>query len=71
VEGYRGLADTPSRLEGAEHEIDKWYGLTTKPAYLPFIESLCTGSSPVPTANTLLRKEDWTDAKNEENALLR
>jgi hypothetical protein len=50
VEGYRGLADTPSRLEGAEHEIDKWYGLTTKPAYLPFIESLRTGSIPVPTA---------------------
>ena len=50
MEGYRGLADTPSRLEGAENEIDEWYGLTTKPAYLPFIESLRTGSSPVPTA---------------------
>ncbi len=44
------MADTPSRLEGTDHEIDKWYGLTTKPAYLPFIESLCVGSTPTPTA---------------------
>jgi hypothetical protein len=29
------------------------------------------GSTPAPTANTLLRKEDWTDAKNEENDTLR
>ena len=44
------LGYTPSRLEGAENEIDKWYGLTTKPAYLPFIESLRVGSTPTPTA---------------------
>jgi hypothetical protein len=27
------LVYTPTRLVGAENEIDKWYGLTTKPAY--------------------------------------
>jgi len=27
------LEYTPTRLVGAENEIDKWYGLTTKPAY--------------------------------------
>jgi hypothetical protein len=27
------LVNTPTRLVGAENEIDKWYGLTTKPAY--------------------------------------
>ena len=41
---------TPTRLVGAENEIDKWYGLTTKPANLSFIKSLCAGSTPAPTA---------------------
>jgi hypothetical protein len=50
VKGYRGLADTPTRLVGAEYEIDKWYGLTTEHANLSFIESLRVGSTPTPTA---------------------
>ena len=45
------LEYTPTRLVGAENEIDKWYGLTTKPANLSFIKSLCAGSTPAPTAN--------------------
>jgi hypothetical protein len=40
------MADTPARLAGADMEIDKRYGLTTKPANLPFIESLHEGSNP-------------------------
>ena len=44
------LVNTPTRLVGAENEIDKWYGLTTKPANLSFIKSLCVGSTPTPTA---------------------
>ena len=43
-------ADTPARLAGADHKIDKWYGLTTKRANLPFIELLHVGSIPAPTA---------------------
>ena len=41
--------------------------MTTKPAYLFYIESQRASSTLAPTANTLLRKKDWTDAKNEEN----
>ena len=62
---------TAPRLGAAENETDKYYGLTTKPAMLLLIESLHAGSNPALSANTLLRKEDWTDAKNEENDTLR
>ena len=41
---------TPTRLVGAENEIDKWYGLTTKPAILSFIKSLRASSILAPTA---------------------
>ena len=41
---------TPTRLVGAENEIDKWYGLTTKPAILSFIKSLRASSTLAPTA---------------------
>ena len=44
------LEYTPTRLVGAENEIDKWYGLTTKPAMLSFIKSLRASSTLAPTA---------------------
>ena len=43
-------ADTPTRLVGAEYEIGKEYGLTTKPANLFFTESQHEGSIPSLTA---------------------
>jgi len=44
------LADTPTRLVGADMEIDGRYGLTTSSSMLPLIESLHEGSTPSPTA---------------------
>ena len=47
-------ADVPSCLEGADHEIDEKYGLTTRAHNVLFIESLRKGSSPFSTAIYLL-----------------
>ena len=42
--------DIPASPAGAEYEIDKQYGWTTKPAILLLVESLRGGSNPSPTA---------------------
>ena len=42
-------ADVPSCLEGADHEIDEKYGLTTSAHNVLFIESLRGGSNPPST----------------------
>ena len=50
-------ADTPSRLEGAEYEIEKQYGVDHQLASIVlFLESLRGGSNPPPTANAPMLK---------------
>ena len=50
VKWFATMADTPARLAGAENEIEKGYGLTTKRANLSFFELQCGGSNPSLTA---------------------